>query len=112
MNKVARRIRRKKGIRRKVYGTLEKPRITVFRSNKHIYVQAIDDDSRTTIASSSDYDVEMKGNKKGSFEVGKNIADKLIKKNIKRVVFDRNGYVYHGRVKSVAEGLRKIGLEV
>jgi len=111
------RIKKKLSIRSKVSGCPNKPRLSVFRSLNNIYVQAIDDENGTTIASSSTQDKELKGqfsktgNSEAAFTVGKLIAEKLIAKGVKKVVFDRNGYVFHGRVKSLAEGAREAGLE-
>lgn len=112
MEKRERRLRRKKGIRKKIYGTLEKPRVTVYKSRRHIYVQAIDDDAGNTLSSSSDFAAEIKKNVEGAFVLGNKLAEKLKEKNIKQVTFDRNGYVYHGIVKAIAEGLRKGGVKV
>jgi len=109
-----RRTRIKLGIRKKISGTTEKPRLTVFRSNKEIYAQLIDDIKGTTLVSASSM---QKGfDKKGKTKieiakiVGKTLAEEAIKTNITAVVFDRNGYLYHGRVKSLAEGAREGGL--
>ncbi len=112
MNKIEKRFRRKKGIRKNIYGTAEKPRITVFRSNKHIYVQAIDDRNGTTIEYSSDNEVTVKRNIDGAAVVGEKLAEKLIKKKIKEAVYDRNGYIYHGVVKALADGARKGGIKL
>ena len=121
--KQEKRYRRHKRIRAKVSGTKERPRLCVFRSNKHIYAQLIDDEKGHTILSASDLELKgseiqiskskMKKNRKVaiSFEVGKLIAKKALKKNIKKVVFDRGGYKYHGRVKALAEGARDAGLK-
>jgi len=110
------RIRRKLRVKKKVLGTTKKPRVSVFRSNVNIYVQIIDDEKRKTLfeASSLSKDFERKGKKKvdQAFEVGKMIAKKALEKGIKEAVFDRNGYRYHGRVKSVAEGAREGGLKI
>ena len=96
------RIRRKKRIRGKISGTTETPRLTVFRSNKAVYAQIVDDTKGITVA-------EAHG--KSPSEVGKNVAEKATKKKVSAVVFDRNGYVYHGRVQKVAEGAREGGLK-
>jgi large subunit ribosomal protein L18 len=112
MNKIERRVRRKKGIRKKIFGTPAKPRITIFKSNKHIYVQAVDDQLGRTIAYSSDVFTGVKKSKEGAVVVGEKLAEKLIGKEIKQAVFDRNGYLYHGLVKSVADGIRKGGVKV
>ena len=110
------RIRRKIRIKRKVAGTSEKPRLSIFRSNMHIYAQLIDDQKRKTLFESSTVSEEF-GKKKlkkaeEAFEVGKSIAKKAVEKGIKEAVFDRNGYRYHGRVKSVADGAREGGLKI
>ncbi len=114
--KIKRRYLRRKRVRAKVFGTLERPRLSVFRSNQHIYVQAIDDTQGRTLASASDLELKDKPKEKpakvkDAFEVGKLIAQKLLKLNIKKAVFDRGGYKYHGQVKALAEGARKGGLE-
>ena len=117
--KTARRTRRKIHIRKKISGTPERPRLTVFRSLKHIYVQAIDDVTGATIAQASSLNDEavkqiIEGNGKVgvSTAVGKAIAQRLKEKNIESAVFDRNGYLYHGRVKAIADGAREGGLQV
>lgn len=112
MNKIERRLRRKRGIRKNIFGTNEKPRITVFKSNKHVYVQAIDDQIGRTLAHSSDALAGSKRSKDGAVAVGEKLAAMLLGKEIKQAVFDRNGYLYHGLVKSVAEGIRKGGVKV
>jgi len=117
--KIARRDRRKTHIRKKISGTPERPRLTVFRSLKHIYVQAIDDVTGATLAQASSLNdevvksiVEGDGKVGVSAAVGKAIAQRLKEKNIDRAVFDRNGYLYHGRVKAIAEAAREAGLQV
>lgn len=111
------RIRRKHAIRKRISGTPERPRLSVFRSNAHIYVQAVDDLTQRVLAAAStlDKDVrgEVDGKKKGERArvVGQAIARRLKEKNVVQVVFDRNGYIFHGRVKEVAEGAREGGLE-
>ena len=104
----------KKRIRKIVFGTNDQPRLTVFRSNKEIYAQVIDDTSSKTIvsASSKDKDLKLKTSNKTEVSkiVGDSIGKKAIKAGIKKVSFDRNGYLYHGRVKSLAEGAREAGL--
>ena len=111
--KVKRRTRIKKSIRKKVYGTSERPRLSVFRSNKTIYAQLINDEVGTTLASSSSLELTdvKKFNLESSKEVGKLIAQKAKDKNIETVIFDRNGYLYHGNVKALAEGAREGGLK-
>lgn len=111
--KLSRRDRIKKGIRKRLTGSDERPRLSVFRSNKGIYAQVINDVDGNTIASASSLSKEFtgKGNKiEQSLEVGKLVAEKAIAAGVKQVVFDRNGYLYHGRVKSLAEGAREGGL--
>ncbi len=107
-------------IRKKVRGTPERPRLSVFRSVSHIYVQVVDDMAGRTVAAASSVEPAVKGrmaegaragNTKGAEAVGKAIAERLIDKGIKRVVFDRNGFLYHGRVRAVAEAARQAGLE-
>jgi large subunit ribosomal protein L18 len=113
MAKVAGRARRKLRIRKKISGKAERPRLTVFRSNKQIYAQVVDDVSGGTLVSTGSLGLEgAEGNKSARAEkVGEAIAAACIDKGIKQVVFDRNGYIYHGRVKALAEGARKGGLE-
>jgi large subunit ribosomal protein L18 len=111
--KLSRRDRIKKGIRKRVSGSQERPRLSVFRSNKGIYAQIIDDVTGKTLVSTSSLskDFAEKGNKSDqSVAVGKMVAQKAIAAGITTVVFDRNGYLYHGRVKSLAEGAREGGL--
>lgn len=103
------RIRRKKGIRKKIFGTSEKPRISVFRSARHIYVQAIDDDEGKTLLSLSTLSPEVRkeisygGNIKAAEITGKILNNRLQEKGINQVVFDRSGYLFHGRIKSLAD---------
>src|SRR5690606_34269677 len=111
--KLSRRDRIRKGIRKRVSGSVERPRLSVFRSNKGIYAQIIDDVAGKTIvaASSLEKDFSAQGNKvEQSKEVGKKVAEKAIAAGITKVVFDRNGYLYHGRIKSLADGAREGGL--
>jgi len=113
-SKEARRTRIKASIRKKVEGTADRPRMSVFRSNKEIYVQLIDDVAGKTLVStsSSDKDFDAKGSKvELATAVGKKAAEKAIAAGIAQVVFDRNGYLYHGRVKALAEGAREGGLK-
>ena len=104
----------KKRIRKVVYGTSEKPRMTVFRSNKSIYAQLINDKDEKTLlsASSFDKDIKLESNNKTEIakQVGILIGTKAVKGGIKSVSFDRNGYLYHGRVKTLADGAREAGL--
>ena len=115
-----RRDRIKFRIRKKMTGQAEKPRLSVFRSVSHIYVQVIDDASGTTLASAASTEAAIKGqaasgirggNVAGAQALGKTIAERLIAKGIKRVVFDRGGYLYHGRIRAVADAAREAGLE-
>lgn len=107
---------RKVRIRKKISGTAERPRLVVFRSNLHIYVQVVDDRNGSTLVAASTLSLAKKGdkagcNKTGADLVGKEIARLALEKNIRKVVFDRNGYLYHGRIKAVADGAREGGLE-
>jgi large subunit ribosomal protein L18 len=115
-----RRQRIKYRIRKKMRGNSERPRLSVFRSVSHIYVQVIDDMTGTTVAAASSVDPGVKakmsadvraGNRKGAELVGRTIAERLKEKGITRVVFDRNGFLYHGRVRAVADAARAAGLE-
>jgi len=113
LGKLSRRDRIKKGIRKQLSGSSERPRLSVFRSNKGIYAQVIDDLSGKTLVSASSLSKEFSttGSKSDqSVAVGKLVAEKAIAAGIKEVVFDRNGYLYHGRIKSLAEGAREGGL--
>ena len=119
-NKDDRRQRIKYRIRKRVRGTATQPRLSVFRSVSHIYVQVIDDLAGETLASASSVEPAVKakmtdgaraGNNKGAGVVGETIAERLKAKGISKVVFDRNGFLYHGRVREVAEAARKAGLE-
>jgi len=116
MTKEQARARRKLRIRKKVNGTELKPRLVVFRSNVHIYAQLVDDETGATLASSSTLVLARAGqaaraNREGAASVGKDIAEKAKAKNIEAVVFDRNGYIYHGRIKALADGAREGGLK-
>lgn len=107
---------RKIRIRKKVNGTPERPRLVVFRSNAHIYAQIVNDQDRSTLAAASTLALSRKEagthcNIEGATKVGKEIARLAKEKNIYKVVFDRNGYIYHGRIKAVADGAREGGLE-
>jgi large subunit ribosomal protein L18 len=106
--------------RKRISGTAERPRLRVFRSVSHIYAQVIDDLTGTTIVSAASTEPAVKGqagegvrggNKAGAQALGKTIAERLIAKGIKRVVFDRGGYLYHGRIRAVADAAREAGLE-
>lgn len=114
LSKTERRIRIKRRIRKIVAGTSECPRLSVFRSNKEIYAQVIDDSNGHTIVSATSLkNDKLKGVAKieQSTAIGKEIAEKAVAAGVKQVVFDRNGYLYHGRVKSLAEGAREGGLK-
>jgi len=112
-----RRERRKLRVRRRVTGTPDRPRLTVFRSNQNIYAQIIDDVAGRTLVASSSRDKQVRGgtpyggNKSAAETVGKALAEKALQAGIKKVVFDRNGYAYHGRIKALADAARKGGLE-
>lgn len=112
-SKVLRRTKIKKKIRANVVGTATLPRLSVFRSNKAVYAQLIDDDNQCTLASASSFEIskDKPANVDIAKEVGKKIAEKALVTGIKAVVFDRNGYLYHGRVKALAEGAREGGLQ-
>src|SRR4051794_30470470 len=107
--RVARHVR----LRKKLEGTAERPRLAIFRSSKHIYAQVIDDSQGVTLVSASTQEKELnvKGNKEGAKAIGAAIAERAKGKGISRVVFDRGGFQYHGRVASLAEGARESGLE-
>ena len=107
-------------LRKRITGTAQRPRLSVFRSVTHIYAQVIDDSTGQTLVSASTIDAGLKaklpkgvtgGNLKGAEAIGKTIAERLLEKGVKRVVFDRNGFLYHGRVKAVADAAREAGLE-
>ncbi len=115
-----RRERIKLRLRKRIHGTADRPRLTVFRSLNHIYVQAVDDMAGRTIASAATTEPTLKGNmakgarggnRGGAEAVGAAIASRLLEKGIKAAVFDRNGFLYHGRIKAVAEAAREAGLE-
>ncbi|MCX7832094.1 MAG: 50S ribosomal protein L18 [Actinobacteria bacterium] len=115
--KVEKRIVRHKRVRKKVFGTSERPRLCVFKSNKYIYAQIIDDEKSITICSASSLEKELREklsstkDKVAAREVGALVAKRAIDKGIKKVVFDRGGYKYHGRVKELADAAREAGLE-
>jgi large subunit ribosomal protein L18 len=114
--KTRKRVKRKGAIRKRITGTAERPRLSVFRSAKHVYVQAIDDITGRVLASASDLEPGIKTalsgpKKERARQIGKVIGEKLKAKNISAVVFDRNGFIYHGRVKEVADGAREAGLQ-
>ena len=108
------RIRRHKRVRGKIFGTAQKPRLCVFRSLKNIYAQVIDDENGKTLASASSLDKEFNqygGNKEAAKLVGQAVAKAALDKGITEVVFDRGGYIFHGRVQALAEGAREAGLK-
>ena len=113
-NTNAQRLKRHKRVRSKVFGTPERPRLNVFRSEKNIYAQVIDDVVGNTLVAASSLDKEIEGNggnKTAARAVGKLVAERCKAKGIDKVVFDRGGYLYHGRVAELAEGAREGGLE-
>jgi large subunit ribosomal protein L18 len=107
-NKEKRRLRIRRGIRQKISGTKERPRLSVYKSNKGIYAQLIDDDSGHTLASASSKELGNTGvTVPVSKDVGKKLAEKAVASGIDTVIFDRSGYLYHGRVKALADGARE-----
>ncbi len=108
-----RRERIKLGVRNKISGTKDRPRLSVFRSNKGLFVQVINDENGTTIASASTIELGEKAklNQENSKNVGKKIAEKALASGVQSIVFDRNGYLYHGNIKALAEGAREGGLK-
>ena len=114
VDKKANREKRHLRVRKKVSGTAERPRLSVFKSEKNIYAQVIDDITGTTLVSASSLDKEFAlkgGNKEGAKLVGETVAKRAIEKGINDVVFDRGGYIYHGRIKELAEAARVAGLK-
>ena len=114
LSKVEKRNKIKRRVRKNIFGSSERPRLSVFRSNKEIYAQVIDDVEGKTLASSSSYKNKAANGKSKSEAaaiVGKELAEKATKAGVDKVVFDRNGYQYHGRVKSLADGAREGGLK-
>jgi large subunit ribosomal protein L18 len=110
------RLKRHLRVRKKIKGTTERPRLSVFRSAKHIYVQLIDDVQGVTLATASTQDKELKsiangGNVEAAKQVGQLVADRAKAKGVTRVVFDRGGYLYHGRIQALADAAREAGLE-
>jgi large subunit ribosomal protein L18 len=105
--------KRKKRIRKKIYGTSERPRLSIFRSAKHVYAQVIDDLSGKTLASVNSFNKGQAGRADAAncAELGKKLAEHCKAKEISKVVFDKNGYAYHGRVKAFADGVREGGLQ-
>ena len=116
LTKSEHRVRRHRRVRKKIMGTAERPRLAVFRSNKHIYVQAIDDFARRTIVSASTMEADVRTGTTATVEaakqIGKLVGDRVKAAGISTVVFDRGGFKYHGRVAAVADGAREAGLEL
>ena len=112
-----RRLRRQRHVRKRLFGTPERPRLAVFRSSKHIYAQVINDETGTTLASASTLDTEVKpqhsygGNKAAESTVGKLVAERAKKAGIDKICFDRRSYKYHGRVQALADAAREAGLQ-
>jgi large subunit ribosomal protein L18 len=115
LTKYEHRRRRQRRVRKKIMGTAERPRLAVFRSNKHIYVQVIDDIAGRTVASASTMEADLRGGPtatvEGAKQVGQLVGQRVKAANIDAVVFDRGGFKFHGRVAAVAEGAREAGLE-
>ncbi|MDR1106176.1 MAG: 50S ribosomal protein L18 [Treponema sp.] len=114
LEKDRRRLKRKVHIRKKIHGSAERPRMTVIRSNRSLSVQVIDDTKGHTLASVSTLEKELrsiKANLEGAGQLGEIMGKRLLEKNIKSVIFDRNGYLYHGVIKAMADGARKAGIE-
>lgn len=109
--KVTRRLRRKKGLRKRIYGHPERPRLTIYRSNKEIYAQIINDLAGKTLASASSLELDRGSNKNAAAEVGKSLAEKAKQAGVTAVCFDRNGYKFHGRLKALADAAREGGLK-
>lgn len=113
----ARRLRRQRHVRKRVFGTVERPRLAVFRSSKHIYAQVINDQDGTTLASASTLDSEVRGehpyggNKAAAALVGRKVAERAKQAGIDKICFDRRSYKYHGRVQALADAAREAGLQ-
>ena len=111
------RLKRKRRVRKNISGTSERPRLSVFRSKRHIYAQVVDDTIGHTLAAASTLDSGIAnlpkdgGKKAAAAEVGKNLGKRAMEKGVKKVVFDRNGFLYHGRIKAVSDGAREAGLD-
>lgn len=115
IDKIRKRLKRKMKIRKRISGTEQRPRISIFKSNKYIYLQVIDDNKQHTITSASNLEKDnrsIKSNAKEIAKLGEILGQRLKDKSITKAVFDRNGYMYHGVVKAVADGIRKTGIEV
>ena len=114
VEKDRKKLKRKIHIRKRISGSAERPRMTVYKSNRSLSIQIIDDEKGNTLASASTLEKELrsiKANVEGAGKLGEIMGQRLIEKNIKTVVFDRSGYLYHGVVKAVADGARKAGLQ-
>jgi len=114
LEKDRKRLKRKIHIRKSISGTMERPRMTVTRSNRALYIQIIDDTKGHTLASASTLEKELRNIKptvEGASQLGEIMGKRLLEKNINTVVFDRNGYLYHGVVKALADGARKAGIQ-
>ncbi|MES2797069.1 MAG: 50S ribosomal protein L18 [Bacteroidota bacterium] len=112
VKKLSRQARIKKSIRMKISGSSERPRLSVYRSNTAVYAQIIDDSNGSTLVASYSKETEVKGNNvEAANAVGKKIAEKAAAAGITKVVFDRNGYLYHGKIKAIADGAREGGLQ-
>lgn len=113
--KQRKRLRRKRHIRKKIVGTAERPRLSIYKSNKRLYLQVIDDEMSNTLLAASTLEDDLKDlrvNIESGAKIGELIGKRMVEKNIKSVVFDRNGYKYHGVVKAVADGARKAGVKL
>ena len=108
--KLSLRIKRKKRVRADISGTAERPRVSIFKSNKHVYVQAIDDVNQVTLAAADGAKLGLKSNKAGATELAKVFAASLTEKKLTTVVYDRNGYLYHGVIAAFADGLTENGI--
>lgn len=115
IEKASRRNRRKKHVRKTIEGTAKRPRMSVFKSSKHLYIQVIDDESEKTIAFANNIEKDNRSipsTVEGAMKLGELIGTRLKEKKITNVVFDRNGYIYHGKIKAIAEGARKAGITI
>jgi large subunit ribosomal protein L18 len=110
-----RRVRRKRHVKKVVQGTAERPRMSVYKSSRHLYIQVIDDEKGVTLAYANNLEKDnrnLPSNVEGAAKLGELIGERLNEKKITRVVFDRNGYIYHGKVKAIADGARKKGITI
>jgi len=112
LKKNLQRAKRKARVRGKIFGTAEKPRVTIFRSNKHVYAQAIDDVAGVTVAAADGRVMGLKANKEAAVKVAEALANAMKEKGLDKAVFDRNGYIYHGVVAAFADALRENGIQV